>query len=72
MISVIDPLLILQLLATVLIVLTLPDSSEERQPTVTPLPADREPFQLSDGNTYVQHAGMAVVATKLRSLKLAC
>ena len=72
MISVIDPLLILQLLATVLIVLTLPDSNEEHQPTVAPMPADREPFQLSDGNTYVQHAGMAVDAEKLRNLNLAC
>ena len=72
MISIIDPLLILQLLATVLIVLTLPDSREEHQPKVAPLPADREPFQLSDGNTYVQHAGMAVDAEKLRNLNLAC
>ena len=72
MISVIDPLLILQLIATVLIVLTLPDSSEEHRPEETQMPADRKPFQLSDGNTYVQHAGMAVDAEKLRSLNLAC
>ena len=55
-----------------LIVLTLPDSSEEHRPEETLMPADRKPFQLSDGNTYVQHAGMAVDAEKLRNLNLAC
>ena len=70
--SVIDPLLMLQLLVALLIVLTLPDSREEHQPKVAPLPADREPFQLSDGNTYVEHAGMAVEAHRIRSLNVTC
>tara|TARA_B100001057_G_C22438824_1_gene790397 strand:- start:85 stop:336 length:252 start_codon:yes stop_codon:yes gene_type:complete len=48
--SVIDPLLTLQLVGAVLIVLTLPDNSESPPSEQTSIPADREPFQLSDGN----------------------
>lgn len=42
--SVIDPLLTLQLVGAVLIVLTLPDSSESPPSEQTSIPADREPF----------------------------
>ena len=69
--AVVDPLLILQLLAAVLIVLTQPDSSEELETKEASMPRDCEPFQLSDGNTYVEHAGMAVEAHRIRSLKVA-
>ena len=68
--AVIDPLLMLQLLAAVLIVRTLPDSSEPVQPRTASMPAAREPFQLSDGNTYVEHAGMAVEVHRIQSLNI--
>ena len=42
--SVIDPLLTLQLVGAVLIVLTLPNSSESPPSEQTSIPADREPF----------------------------
>jgi len=67
---VIDPLLILQLLGAVLIVFTLPESSEALQPDEALMPRGREPFQLSDGNTYVEHAGMAVEAHRIQSLNI--
>lgn len=70
--SVIDPLLTLQLVAAVLIVLTLPDTNEPRQIEPASIPADREPFQLSDGNTYVEHAGMAVEVSRIRCLNVSC
>ena len=64
----VDPLLSLQLLAAVLIVLTMPESKEPTQPEQTSRPEPREPFQLADGNTYVEHAGMAVEVHRIRSL----
>ena len=64
----VDPLLTLQLLAAVLIVLTMPESNEPTQPEQMSRPDQREPFQLSDGNTYVEHAGMAVEVHRIRSL----
>ena len=67
---VIDPLLILQLLGAVLIVFTLPEESGSRQTEAASMPAAREPFQLSDGNTYVEHAGMAVEAHRIQSLNI--
>ena len=67
---VIDPLLIMQLLGAVLIVFTLPESSEALQPDEALMPRSREPFQLSDGNTYVEHAGMAVEAHRIQSLNI--
>ena len=68
---VIDPLLILQLLGAVLIVFTLPDSDEPTKPEKASIPADGEPFQLSDGNTYVEHAGMAIELDRIRSFNAA-
>ena len=67
---VIDPLLILQLLGAVLIVFTLPEESGSPHPEAASMPAAREPFQLSDGNTYVEHAGMAVEAHRIQSLNI--
>ena len=67
----VDPLLALQLLVAVLIVLTMPDNNESSQPQKSSKPECREPFQLADGNTYVEHAGMAVEADLIRSFKTA-
>ena len=64
----IDPLLTLQLLAAVLIVLTMPESNEPRQAETASRPEQREPFQLADGNTNVEHAGMAVNVDRIRNL----
>ena len=63
------PLLTLQLLAAVLIVLTMPESSAAPQPNKPTTPEESEPFELADGNTYVEHAGMAVEADRIRSFK---
>ena len=67
----VDPLLALQLLAAVLIVLTMPDSNEPPHPGQASMPAGREPFQLADGNTYVEHAGMAIEVDRIRSFNAA-
>ena len=64
----IDPLLTLQLLAAVLIVLTMPESNEPRQAETASRPEQRKPFQLADGNTNVEHAGMAVNVDRIRNL----
>ena len=64
----VDPLLSLQLLTAVLIVLTMPESKEPTQPEQASRPEQREPFQLADGNTSVEHAGMAVEVHRIRSL----
>lgn len=64
----VDPLLSLQLLAAVLIVLTMPENKEPTQAEQASKPEQREPFQLADGNTYVEHAGMAVEVDRIRSL----
>ena len=60
--QIIDPLFSLQLVITALIVLTLPDRRATKQADEASTPTAPEPFQLSDGNTYVEHAGMAVEA----------
>ena len=66
---IVDPLLTLQLIAAVLIVLTMPDNNEPSQSQKASKPERREPFHLADGNTYVEHAGMAVEADLIRSFK---
>ena len=68
---VVDPLMALQLLAALLIVLTMPDSNEPTKHEKASIPADREPFQLADGNTYVEHAGMAIEVDRIRSFNAA-
>ena len=54
-----DPILLLQVLASVFIVLTLPgnDSKPER---LQPKASEPEPFLLGDGVSYVEHAGMTI------------
>jgi hypothetical protein len=64
-----DPLLNLQLLGAVLIVLTLPDQSTSPEPDAALMPSERAPFELADGNTYVEHAGMAIEADRMRSFR---
>ena len=54
-----DPILLLQVVAAALIVLTLPGKDSE------PLPpqhksSEPEPFLLGDGVSYVEHAGMTI------------
>ena len=66
---IVDPLLTLQLIAAVLIVLTMPESSATPQRETPTTPKESEPFELADGNTYVEHAGMAVEADRIRSFK---
>ena len=67
----IDPALTVQLVAAVLIVLTLPDSDQPACSERAPTNQESEPFQLGDGNTYVEHAGMAVEAHRIRCLNIA-
>ena len=67
----VDPVLALQLLAAVLIVITMPDSNEPTKPEKASMPAEREPFELADGNTYVEHAGMAIEVDRIRSFNAA-
>ena len=50
---IVDPLLTLQLLAAVLIVLTMPESSASPQPNKPTTPEESEPLELADGKTYV-------------------
>ena len=54
-----DPILLLQVLASVFIVLTLPGKdSEPLQPQQKP--SEPEPFLLGNGVVYVEHAGMTI------------
>ena len=55
---IVDPLLTLQLLAAVLIVLTMPRAVRlhSRKANNT----ERRAIELADGNIYVEHAGMAI------------
>ena len=55
----------------VLIVITMPDSNEPTKPEKASMPADREPFELADGNTYVEHAGKAIEVDRIRSFNAA-
>ena len=64
-----DPLLSLQLLGAVLIVLTLPDQSTSQEPDAALMPSVSAQFELADGNTYVEHAGMAIEADRMRSFR---
>ena len=48
-------------------VLTLPDEPAKAEPT-TAAPTPHAPFQLSDGHTYVEHAGMTIEQELYRSL----
>ena len=63
----IDPLVTLQMLLALFVVLTLPDEPAEAEAT-TAAPNPHAPFQLSDGHTYVEHAGMTIEQELYRSL----
>ena len=63
----IDPLVTLQMLLALFVVLTLPDEPAEAEAT-TAAPNPQAPFQLSDGHTYVEHAGMTIEQELYRSL----
>ena len=54
-----DPLFTLQLLIALLIVLTLEPEPAKSEAT-SPEHSSLEPFLLSDGHTYVEHAGMSI------------
>ena len=58
-----DPVMMLQLVVAGLIVATLPDGSRNASTadvTLAASAATPEPFLHSDGNIYVEHAGMAI------------
>ncbi len=54
-----DPLFTLQLLFAVFVVVTLQDEPARTEAT-KPERITHAPFQLIDGNTYVEHAGMTI------------
>ena len=54
-----DPLFTLQMLFALFVVMTLQDEPAEAKAT-TAAPSSHAPFQLSDGHTYVEHAGMTI------------
>ena len=54
-----DPLFTLQMLFALFVVMTLQDEPAEAKATTAAHPS-HAPFQLSDGHTYVEHAGMTI------------
>jgi len=54
-----DPLLTLQMLFALFVVMTLQDEPAEAKVTRA-AHHTHAPFQLSDGHTYVEHAGMTI------------
>ena len=54
-----DPLFTLEILFAMFVVLTLQDEPAEAKATTAAHPS-HAPFQLSDGHTYVEHAGMTI------------
>lgn len=54
-----DPLFTLQMLFALFVVMTLQDEPAEAKFT-TAAHHSHAPFQLSDGHTYVEHAGMTI------------
>ncbi|EAR17665.1 hypothetical protein ACLM44_01070 [Synechococcus sp. W2B2] len=65
-----DPLLILDTCVAVLIVLTMPETESKAEPSTPSWPSDQGPFRLNDGNTYVEHAGMAVRVDRFRAFNI--
>ena len=63
-----DPLFTLQLLIALLIELTWEPEPAKAEAT-TPERSSHEPFLLSDGHTYVEHAGMTIEQELYRSLR---
>ena len=54
-----DPLFTLQMLFALFVMMTLQDEPAEAKATTAQYPSNA-PFQLSDGHTYVEHAGMTI------------
>ena len=71
MLPLFDPLLLFDTCVAVLIVLTIPETESKAEPLTPSWPSDQGPFQLNDGNTYVEHAGMAVRADRFRAFNIA-
>lgn len=55
-----DPLFTLQMLVALFVVMTLRDEPAETKAITPAAHHTRAPFQLSDGHTYVEHAGMSI------------
>ena len=62
-----DPLFTLQMLFALFVVMTLQDEPAEAKAT-TAAHHTHDPFQLSDGHTYVEHAGMTIEQELFSSL----
>ena len=65
-----DPILIVQIVAVLFIVLTLPANSVDKEFNKASVKIKREPFVLVDGNSYVEHAGMTIENKLYQALRL--
>lgn len=63
----IDPVFTVQLLIALFVVATLQAEPAKAEATA-PEPSNHEPFLLSDGHTYVEHAGMSIEQELYRNL----
>ena len=63
----IDPVFTLQLLIALFVVATL-QAEPAKAEAITPERTSHEPFLLSDGHTYVEHAGMTIEKELYRNL----
>ena len=63
----IDPVFTVQLLLALFVVATLQAEPAKAEAT-TPERSSHEPFLLSDGHTYVEHAGMTIEQELYRNL----
>ena len=63
----IDPVFTLQLLFALFVVATL-QAEPAKAAAITPVRSSHEPFLFSDGQTYVEHAGMTIKQELDRSL----
>lgn len=63
----IDPVFTLQLLIALFVVATL-QAEPAKAEAITPERSSHEPFLLSDGHTYIEHAGMTIEQELYRTL----
>ena len=63
----IDPVFTVQRLIALFVVATL-QAEPAKAEAITPERTSHEPFLLSDGNTYVEHAGMTIEQELYRTL----
>ena len=63
----IDPVFTLQLLIALVVVATLQAEPAKAEATA-PEHSNHEPFLLSDGHTYIEHAGMSIEQELYRTL----